>query len=644
MIVTNTSAIYEPNLPINHVRWLMGALMLILSLGFGAKHSHATDSIKIEYCSDRLAGADISDALACRYVLKKDLPAASLAASTTWIRLSIPPKFSSYGQVIVRIAPHFVGDIGLFEQENNHWRLTSAGSTSAFNRGFAGVGGYTFIVSTDSTTDTKIFVRIQQPGLGLIDINVFDFNPNQINDFFHEIGIGIHVGILLLLSAISIVNYFIYPGVLTFRFSILMLITLLSMLGGSGILAKYVFADSPEIDISFFNLMVCARLAAWVWVSEAFLLPFARPNWYRWCCNIAYTIVLIAIGLVFLNKTVLLQLILLVGFSLTVITQLIAIQFTQGIQGFFRNVLFGGFFTVGLSTLLVVSLASYPFESPSLIIQITRIIDFIVPAVLLAIVAVRNRLTVKQFRDVKAANSEISLRLEFERKLLTERRVLLDMLTHELKNPLASISLAIGSLKGSLVSDEEHRRLHNIHKSVLSMDAIIERCQLMNRIDNHELSPASELVSPSDCVDQVISQQGSLNRIRFELDRDIRLPSDPELLKIVFKNLIENALKYSPPNSSIKVKLCLGDMNEHAVAYFVVWNMIRMFHTPNLERIFERFYRDPCDTTTSGSGLGLFIVRELCNLLRADVTCQLSGDLMEFKITMPLSEKIGAIQ
>lgn len=606
-------------------------------------HSPLIDPIKIEYCSDRLAGADISDALACRYVARKDLPAASLAATTTWIRVSIAPKFSLHGEVIVQIAPHFVGEIGLFERENNDWRLTSAGSTFAFSRGFAGVGGYTFVASTDATVDTTIFVRIQQPGLGLIAIEVFDLNPSQISNFSPSVGIGIHTGILLLLCAISIANYFIYPGALTFRFACLTLITLLGMLGGSGILAKYVFVESPQLDTYFFNTMVSIRLAAWVWVSEAFLLPFGRPKWYRWCCNIGYIIVVIAIGLVLINKVVLLQLILLIGFSLAVTTQIIAVQLTSGIQGYFRRVLLGGFFAVGLLTFLAVGLASYPFESPIYAIQIARAIDFVIPAVLLVVVVVRNRLTAKQFSDVTAANSEMSLRLDFERKLLTERRVLLDMLAHELKNPLAAMSMAIGSLKGSLMGDQGWRRLHNMHQSVLSMDAIIERCQLMNRIDNHELSPVSEPVNPSDCVDQVIALQSFSNRIKFELDRDVWIQSDQELLRIVFKNLIENALKYSPPNSPVAVELFLDVTNEREVAYFVVRNMVKMFHIPKLERIFERFYRDPSDTTTSGSGLGLFIVRELCHLLRADVTCQLSGDLMEFKISMPLGLERGVV-
>lgn len=644
MIVTNTSAIYEPNFPINYVRWLMGALLLILSLGFGANHSHAIDSIKIEYCSDRLAGADISDALACRYVLKKELPAASLAASTTWIRLSIPPKFSSNGKVIVQIAPHFVGKIGLFELQNNHWRLTSAGSTFAFNRGFAGIGGYTFIASTNLTAETNIFVRIQQPGLGLIAIDVFDLDQNQIRNFSPDLGIGIHVGILLLLCAISLANYFIYPGALTFRFACLMFNALLCMLGGSGILAKYVFAELPQIDTLFFNVMVCIRLAAWVWVSDAFLLSFERPNWYRWCCNIVYAIVVIAITLVFFDKIVLLQLILLVGFSLIVVTQIIAIQFTPGIQAYFRRVLFGGFFTVGLLTMLVVGLASYPFESSTYVIQITRIIDFVVPTVLLLVVAVRNRLTAKQFSDVKAANSEISLRLDFERKLLNERRVLLDMLSHELKNPLATISMAIGSLKDSLMGEQEKRRLHNMHQSVLSMDSIIERCQLMNRIDNHELSPISEPVSLSECVRQVIAQQNSFNRIQLELNRDICVKSDPELLKIVLKNLIENAFKYSPPNSIVTVKVFLSNTNELTTACFVVRNMIKMHHTPDVVRIFERFYRGPSDTITSGSGLGLFIVSELCQLLQANVTCQLRDEFMEFWVALPLDDQTGAVR
>lgn len=92
------------------------------------------------------------------------------------------------------------------------------------------------------------------------------------------------------------------------------------------------------------------------------------------------------------------------------------------------------------------------------------------------------------------------------------------------------------------------------------------------------------------------------------------------------------------------VKVFLSSTNELTTACFVVRNMTKMHHTPDVVRIFERFYRGPSDTITSGSGLGLFIVSELCQLLQANVTCQLRDEFMEFWVALPLVDQAGAVR
>jgi signal transduction histidine kinase len=90
------------------------------------------------------------------------------------------------------------------------------------------------------------------------------------------------------------------------------------------------------------------------------------------------------------------------------------------------------------------------------------------------------------------------------------------MLAHELKNPLASIGLAISTLSQSkeTQSSNDQRRIENINAAILSMDNIIERCSLINSIDQNTitLNPIelhlsgfiSTLVDSLNCRDQVV--------------------------------------------------------------------------------------------------------------------------------------------
>lgn len=133
--------------------------------------------------------------------------------------------------------------------------------------------------------------------------------------------------------------------------------------------------------------------------------------------------------------------------------------------------------------------------------------------------------------------------------------MLLDMLTHEIKNPLVSIRFAIRNLGriGQEQTDVSARKLQGIQASVQSIDEIIDRCNLANGLEDESVEPQSEPVDIGRLVSDLL--QASEQRDRFELSCESKpvIQSDPYLIRIVIANLLDNANKYAVTRSMVSV-------------------------------------------------------------------------------------------
>jgi len=209
------------------------------------------------------------------------------------------------------------------------------------------------------------------------------------------------------------------------------------------------------------------------------------------------------------------------------------------------------------------------------------------------------------------------------------------MLIHELKNPLASINMAIGSLKMSLsdTSSAENRRLHNISQSIESMDTILEKCSLMNTVDQEDKKITLTNVNLVNFLKGVIQEQPDKNRLKLIESGELKIQTDTNLLKIVVENILENALKYSLIDSVILIEVLKTETTNSPDKFeIVVTNKIDDEWAPDPSQLFNRFYRHPLARQTAGSGLGLYLVKEICRLLGGSIRYTRTTGSVKFHI------------
>jgi two-component system, OmpR family, sensor histidine kinase KdpD len=211
--------------------------------------------------------------------------------------------------------------------------------------------------------------------------------------------------------------------------------------------------------------------------------------------------------------------------------------------------------------------------------------------------------------DVARALNDAKMRSETE--LL--REALIGSVSHELRTPLASILGAATVLsKSALIGKDE--RLTSLTGVVRDeaerLNNDIQNLLDATRISREQIRPRQEWIEPQDIVNAALERRRRrLSGHEVSLDMDSNLPFiyvDPVLVEQAFGQLVDNAAKYSPPGSPITVA---AKRNGHDVVLSVHDEGAGLTAQENA-RVGERFFRGPRHaTTTSGSGLGLWIAK-----------------------------------
>ena len=238
----------------------------------------------------------------------------------------------------------------------------------------------------------------------------------------------------------------------------------------------------------------------------------------------------------------------------------------------------------------------------------------------------------------RARAQGLAHQIEAARQSEQLRTTLIDAMAHEFKTPLTSIKAATTSLLANsgetlenrleliAIADEEADHLRDL------IDNAVE----MARLDTARIEVHLELSNLRQLVDDVVAslKPEIENRpIQVTCDSDLApVAVDQRLLKLALKQLVDNAMKYSPPGKSVGIWVHNGngavtlDVTDHGTGI------------PGREqqRVFERFYRSPSvQHQVPGSGLGLSIAHRIARAHNGDLTVTSQPGETTFRITLP---------
>jgi signal transduction histidine kinase len=185
--------------------------------------------------------------------------------------------------------------------------------------------------------------------------------------------------------------------------------------------------------------------------------------------------------------------------------------------------------------------------------------------------------------------------------------------SHELKTPIASIKAYATTLRENPATPAAQRDefLRVIDEQADRLTRAVDDLLLASRVDVEQLLKRRVRVALDEILDDALASL-SFDQNTHPLERKtggIAISGDPDLLREIFVHVLDNAQKFSPPGSPIRVD-AESDDRESVISVRDRGIGIAEEHAPY---VFERFYRIERELTaqTGGSGLGLFIVKSL---------------------------------
>ena len=204
--------------------------------------------------------------------------------------------------------------------------------------------------------------------------------------------------------------------------------------------------------------------------------------------------------------------------------------------------------------------------------------------------------------------------------ILARERNFLLAVTHELKTPIASIRLAIDTLKRLDLEGADRDEMLDVARSgTLRLERRVEDIMQATRLN----LPDALVRSPFDVTEFVEDTASTFLHLNPESSVSVKLigesglllHGDEEMWRLCLINLLENAIKYSPTHTSVEVVLDTTTKKP---------NLSIIDHGPGIspderKKVFEAFYRLPRDKDVEGTGLGLHLVFRIVKMHGAEI-------------------------
>ena len=237
---------------------------------------------------------------------------------------------------------------------------------------------------------------------------------------------------------------------------------------------------------------------------------------------------------------------------------------------------------------------------------------------------------------LEAANTRLEKDVEQERRLLAERKELVDQLSHEMKTPLGVIRAYAEGLQDETDEAKKQKYSEIIITETERMSGLITTL-----LDLSALETGATRLTPErfDFVEFLETVAGRLLidvpdanfELHYELpEHKVYVDTDKARMEQVLDNLIVNAKKNVQPGGVLKLSL----REQQRALHFSIYNQGPQIPQENLPKLWTKFYRDS-NSKYSGSGLGLAIVAQILSMQELDFGVKNRSDGVEFYFSIP---------
>lgn len=625
-----------------HKSFLKSSFKLILTLLLGCLSfiTHAGDHIfNRSYWQDETAQIKFDQAKNQTYKEFDGVLSRGYTQSAIWIKLAIAPS-DGVDKLILRIRPIYLDEIILYDPLDTSGNVRKVGDTADYRNNEYSSLSHAFEISTSHET-RDIWLRLKTNSTALINIEAFTLDEMRDSEFnlqLNYFGVLAIVAMFMFLVLLSWFNnreplyaFFVVRQVYYFFYT--------AALFG---LHRYFLADilsASDLDLLYSWLVVGATALSFGFEYK-FLNEYSPPKWAKviLIALLAWSgcvILLLITGQVF-NALKFNMLLNAVGVVTLLFLSLLIIDDKKSQQDskpslLKKNIIVSYYLFINL--VLIFSLMPYLGFMKGNEFAVNGLVFYTLSSSF--VITILMQLRASNIRKAQSTYEQQLLvskkQIEFEKRRREEQSHMLHMLMHELKNPLAVIDMAL------LAKNDLQKTSGYVSRAVSNMKSILDRCVRADKLIEGSVVIQKEQVNINEFFQELLSAEDLKEKqVVLDISDCLRINTDVQFFEVICTNLIDNALRYGdslvPVFVQGRAKLSVGNQQGASI---IVSNRPGSASWPDADRVFTKYYRSPGAEAQSGTGLGLYLVRELARLLGGDCIYAPDEKNIRFELWLP---------
>ena len=562
------------------------------------------------------------------------------------------------GAAVVVVQPSYLDDVRIYVPDRSTasgWQVHQQGDRIAFDQRMR----KDLAFSADMRLDQgqRAFVRVVTRNALNIRVRLLSPQVADRENAFTLAGVGLYCGAVLVLALASALSSVLYRDRFWAANALFQFATLATVVFYFGLGNQFLFPDQPRAAdlasvLSGFVLFFCGAL-----LYRLLYRQYGAPAWLLrlwWLTLAALPVQLILIALDRVDLALQLNNVVMPASLVLGVCMVLALKYHDvfllnllRINMVITLVFLGLLYATHLGWLDSGFMQLYPGVFINLL-----------TAVILHLVLLRRGVLLR--RQLQLDQRELALiqqQVHIERQRREEDERFLSMLLHEIRSPLSVVALSRAALErklpqvGHASRDAALRDLHRIEASVQQMREVLQQVQATSELEHRmsddegfSVQAALGTCEMSALLDRLVAEH--IRHVRVDTLRLSTLAHGDrwlvagglERVLMMVRNLVNNALKYSASGSMVVLDVAVRPMastGRPQCALSVV-NQVGAVGAPDLQRLFEKYYRAPSAHQYSGSGLGLYWVRGIAQMLGGDVSCSVQGKEVTFTLVLPL--------
>jgi signal transduction histidine kinase len=561
-----------------------------------------------------------------------------------WLRLRIDPYANSTPpaptaqaeELVLRIRPPYLDEVVVFDPLVTGGRVGAVGDL--YHPRLDVMQGADFLMPIAHGVEARdIWLRLTSTSTRQIHVTAVTRSELDTLTLRHNLVASLYMGVVLVLMVWGMANSLLQREGVMVAFALMQLTAGLFGLSTSGLLRVFWplawSAQTLNMLGSVFSVVVVLGGLLFHW---RFLREFHPPRWaigllLGMMAFSGVNLVLLALGYVMLalqNNIFILLLAPPVCLVCAATGRAWGAADGAGSPALARGILV--MFYVAFLAIMVVSATTGlgwlpPTEWTLYVSQLQTLISSVL---LMLMLQYRARIVAQQRQQTLLALEKTTLQVSYERHIREDQEKLMAMLAHEIKTPLATMHLRL---------DSEAKGGQAMRKAMRDMDGVIERCLQTLQIGDRRLAPRLQVCDLVGITQDAVMSCPQPDQVRLHLPPSLFVESDPQLLYLALSNLLENACKYSAPNTPIELHCSVVNaLSDKPMARWELSNLPGKAGWPDPVQVFDKYYRAPQAQRLSGTGLGLYLVKNLAQTLGGGIAYQPDPTVVRFVLTLPL--------